>query len=227
MASRGTAEQKKSLRHFYHKKNPLKLLTGPLLTLKRFRINLYSLRYYNAKKMYIGWLTNAFRWILYWAMIGSASATCSMSWLQYAELTRKSFSKLKNSGKMCSLSGRGLLLSHLGWLARFPHVGPGFSSVLLDRSVRRGCFFPVVFRLGVASSGTGRRPGDSLIFDLWPSTDTFWLSLALALSLLGLEEKSVFLWWKNITNDSFNSSCCFYSSIIFPQNRHASWDISL
>lgn len=88
--------------------------------------------------------------------------------------------------------GRGPLLSHLCWLARLPHVGPGFSSALLDRSVRRGCFFPVVFLLGVVSSGTGRRPGDSLIFDLWPSTATFWLSLALALSLLGLQETSVF-----------------------------------
>lgn len=74
------------------------------------------------------------------------------------------------------------LVCYLCWFALL-HVWFKWSSTLLDLSVRLGCFFPVVFLLGVATSGPDNIPGDSLIFDLWPSPDAFWLSLALAFSL--------------------------------------------
>lgn len=75
---------------------------------------------------------------------------------------------------------------YLCWFARL-HVWFWLSSTLFDLSVRLGCFFPVVFLLGVVTSGPDNRPGDSLIFDLWPSPEAFWLSLALAFSLPGLQ----------------------------------------
>lgn len=96
-------------------------------------------------------------------------------------------------------------LAHLCWFALL-HVWFKFSSTLFDLSVRLGCFFPVVFLLGVATSGPDNMPGDSLIFDLWPSPDVFWLSLALAFSLLGLH-KELCLFSFNVWDGFFPTNC--------------------
>lgn len=74
---------------------------------------------------------------------------------------------------------------YLCWFA-LVQVWFWFSSPLLDLSVRLGCFFPVVVLLGVVTSGPETSAGDSLTFDLWPSPDAFWLSLALVFSRPGL-----------------------------------------
>lgn len=65
----------------------------------------------------------------------------------------------------------------------------------------------MVFLLGVVTSGPDNRPGDSLIFDLWPSPDAFWLSLALAFSLPGLQGVRINL-FSFMVRDRFCTYCC-------------------
>lgn len=92
-------------------------------------------------------------------------------------------------------------ISYLCWFALF-HVWFWLSSTLFDLSVRLGCFFPVVFLLGVVTSGPDNRPSDSLILDLWPSPEAFWLSLAFAFSLPGLKKTKhiffIYRWLRHI-----------------------------
>lgn len=92
-------------------------------------------------------------------------------------------------------------ISYLCWFALF-HVWFWLSSTLFDLSVRLGCFFPVVFLLGVVTSGPDNRPSDSLILDLWPSPEAFWLSLAFAFSLPGLKKTKhfffIYIWLRHI-----------------------------
>lgn len=92
-------------------------------------------------------------------------------------------------------------ISYLCWFALF-HVWFWLSSTLFDLSVRLGCFFPVVFLLGVVTSGPDNRPSDSLILDLWPSPEAFWLSLAFAFSLPGLKKTKhiffIYMWLRHI-----------------------------
>lgn len=49
----------------------------------------------------------------------------------------------------------------------------------------------MVLLLWVVTSGPDNTPGDILVFDLWPSPEAFWLSLALAFSLPGLREATI------------------------------------
>lgn len=92
-------------------------------------------------------------------------------------------------------------ISYLCWFALF-HVWFWLSSTLFDLSVRLGCFFPVVFLLRVVTSGPDNRPSDSLILDLWPSPEAFWLSLAFAFSLPGLKKTKhiffIYIWLRHI-----------------------------